>query len=184
MINYTTEYNTLELQDSFLRSIYCIVRGENENGIYETVGNKIVFDPPIYIQDFETLTKEQVDNLVKSNPQYDNLEQKVANGINARASIIVKDPPWIPPQEDPPPPPPNPVPDYVTPLQIRMAINMLGLREQVEAYVATLNQSEKDAWEYATVIERNNPILVNGAIAMGKTTEELDQVFILANSLV
>lgn len=184
MINYTTDYNTFEfVNDTFLKSVYCIIRGENESGLYETLGETISFNPPIEIENFNSLTKEDVDNIVKLSPQYAILEQKIADGINARASIVVKDPPWVVPEVIPPPVI-NPVPQAVTPLQIRMAINAMDLREQVEAYVATLDQTAQDAWEYATIIERNNPILVNGAIAMGKTVEELDQLFILADSFV
>ena len=184
MITYTTEYNTFEIRNtSFLYSVYCIVRGENENGVYETIGGTISFDPPIDVGNFNSLTKEDVDDIVKSSQQYIDLEQKVAGGINARASVTIKDPPWNVPKEVPPPIV-NAVPQAVTPLQIRMAINMLGLREAVEAYVATLDQTSQDAWEYATIIERSNPILINGAIAMGKTTEDLDNMFILASTLI
>lgn len=184
MIYYSTDYNTFEfVNDTFLKSVYCIVRGENENGFYETLGETISFYPPVNIENFNSLTKEDVDLIVKQNPQYTTLEQKVADGINARVSVVVKDPPWVVPEVIPSPVV-NPVPQAVTPLQIRMAINAMGLREQVEAYVATLDQTAQDAWEYATIIERSNPILVNGAIAMGKTVEELDQLFILADSFV
>lgn len=79
---------------------------------------------------------------------------------------------------------PTTVPSAVTPLQIRAAINQEGLREAVDAYVATLNQTEQDAWEYATIIERNNPILVNGATFLGKTEEDIDNLFILASTLI
>ena len=184
MINYTTEYNTLEMANSALYAIYSIVRGENQDGVYETIGERIEIDPPVVIENVNALTKEQVDLIVKSRSQYTQLEQKVGDSINARAIPVAIDPPWIQPPAPPPDPVVNPVPEYVTPLQIRMAINMLGLREAVEAYVATLDQTAKDSWEYATVIQRDNPILVNGAIAMGKTTEDLDNMFILASTLI
>ena len=182
MITYTTDYNTAELEGNLLRSIYCVVRGLDENGVSESIGRNIVLDPPIVIADFDSLTKEDVDAIVKPLSQYSEMEEFIANSISSRTTTV-KEFSW---NVQPPPPPPevNPVPQAVTPLQIRAAINMLGLRELVEGYVASLDQTSQDAWEYATIIERSNPILVNGAIAMGKTPEELDQVFILADSLV
>lgn len=182
MITYTTEYNTAQVENNTIKSIYCIVRGEDENGNFETVGKMIVFDQPIPYSDFNSITKEQVDTWVKATSQYAELEQKVADGIGARASIAIRELPWA--NEFTPPPVANTVPDSVTPLQIRMAINAAGLRDLVESYVATLTQSEKDAWEYATIIERDNPILVNGAIAIGKTEQELDDLFVLASTFV
>lgn len=183
MITFTTEYNTAEMQNSYMLSVYCIVRGKNENDVFDSIGDKITFDPPVFIEDFDSITKEQVDLIVKSTAQYQTLEQKVTDSIEARAAVVVKELPWnVAPEL--PPPEINPVPEAVTPLQIRMAINKMGLREQVEAYVLTLSQSEQDAWEYATIVERTNPVLVNGAIALGKTEEELDQLFILASTLI
>jgi hypothetical protein len=185
MITFTVDYNTAELIDSKMYSIYCIVRGIDDNGTFDTIGEKIIIDPPVYIENFDAITKEQVDLIVKSRSQYQDLERRLGESITSKSTVVVKEFPWnVPPPPPPPPPPPNPVPDYVTPLQIRMAINMMGLREQVEYYVSTLSQSEKDAWEYATVVERTNPVLVNGAAALGKTTEDLDNLFILAASLV
>lgn len=181
MITYTTNYSTAELVDSTIVSIYCIVRGEDENGVFETIGEKITFDTPISVSDFSKITKAEVDSWVTVTDQYKELEKKVAIGINNQNAVVVKELPWNVKEE--PPPVVNPVPDSVTPLQIRMAINMMGLRDSVNYYVSTLDQSAQDAWEYATIIERTNPILVNGAIALGKTEEDLDNLFILASTL-
>jgi len=180
MITFTTDYNSAKLANSSLLSVYCIVRGEDENGVYETIGNTITFNDPIAIEDFNTLTKEQLDLWVAATEQYTVLLEKVTTSIENRNNDAPVELPW---NITPPSPPPNPVPTSVTPLQIRMAINMMGLREAVDTYVSMLTQSEKDAWEYATIIERENPILVNGTAALGKTIEDLDNLFILASTL-
>jgi hypothetical protein len=78
---------------------------------------------------------------------------------------------------------PNVVPQFVTPLQFRRALNQLDIRDDVETYVNTLSQDEKDAWEYATEFQRNNQIIANAAIALNKTSEEVDDLFRLASTL-
>lgn len=70
----------------------------------------------------------------------------------------------------------------ITPLQARLQINVLGLREQVEE-VVTVNQDIQDYWEYATVIERNHPLLIELATAVGLTEEQLDDAFTAASKL-
>lgn len=78
---------------------------------------------------------------------------------------------------------PDIVPQTVTPLQMRKALRQLGLRDQVEDFVKTLDADAQDSWEYAIQIERNNQILIQGAIVLGKTEQELDEVFRLASTL-
>ena len=56
-----------------------------------------------------------------------------------------------------------------TPWQIRKKLNKEGLRDAVEAYVASeqATQDEKDAWEFATEFREDNPLLVNAASMLG-----------------
>ena len=58
-----------------------------------------------------------------------------------------------------------------TPWQIRKKLNKEGLREAVEAYVASeqATQDEKDAWEFATEFREDNPLMVNAAAMLGIT---------------
>lgn len=83
---------------------------------------------------------------------------------------------------EPPPPPPAPVPT-VTPWQIRKALNAAGLRTAVEAAVAAADQTTKDAWEFAQEFRRDNPLIAAVAVTMGKTEQEIDDLFTLARSL-
>jgi len=75
-----------------------------------------------------------------------------------------------------------PIPD-ITPRQIRLAMTQAGIRSQVEAYVAAASQDVKDTWEFATIIERDNAIIVSGAAALGMTDAQIDDLFALASTL-
>lgn len=75
------------------------------------------------------------------------------------------------------------VPTSVTARQFRLALNQLSLRSAIDAAVAAADQNTKDTWEYSNVFERDNPMLLAMATALGKTTEEIDAVFILASTL-
>jgi hypothetical protein len=66
--------------------------------------------------------------------------------------------------------------------QFRRALTQLELRSSVESAVAASDQDTQDMWEYATTIERLHPFVVSMAGALGKTDEEVDAVFALANS--
>jgi hypothetical protein len=76
--------------------------------------------------------------------------------------------------------PPTPPPSPVTPLQIRRALNSVGMRSQVEAILVAASQDAKDAWEFASEINRYDPMLCTMASSLGMTEEEIDQVFTLA----
>lgn len=78
---------------------------------------------------------------------------------------------------------PNIVPQSVSPLQMRLALNQMGLRTEIDEYVKTLDQNTQDAWEYATEIIRSNEIIKNTAQALGKTEKEIDDLFRLASTL-
>ena len=67
---------------------------------------------------------------------------------------------------------PEPLPILsCSPWQIRKKLNKEGLRDAVEAYVASevSTQDEKDAWEFATEFREDNPLLVNAASMLGIT---------------
>lgn len=81
------------------------------------------------------------------------------------------------------PPVALPVPDSVTPLQMRKALRQLGLKAAVDAYIATLPEEVGDEWEYALAIERTNPLLQAAIPALGMTSEQADDLFRLAGSL-
>lgn len=79
--------------------------------------------------------------------------------------------------------PPPIVPASITPLQARKVLRSAGLYAAVQAYVATLTEAEQDEWEYAISIERSNPIIIGGALAIGLSEAQVDQLFIQGATL-
>lgn len=71
----------------------------------------------------------------------------------------------------------------VSPVQIRRALRRSGLYEAVAGFVAAADPDVQDAWEYATEIDRHNPLIAAAAAALGKTDTEIDELFRLAASL-
>lgn len=77
----------------------------------------------------------------------------------------------------------QPVPASCTPLQMRRALNAAGLRSSVEAAVADSPQDVKDAWDFASIILRDDPIIAGMAAALGKSSADVDALFIAAAQL-
>ena len=72
------------------------------------------------------------------------------------------------------------VPESVTPRQIRMALNKLGLRSTVENAISSMDQDAKDTWEFSNEIQRTNPLVIAMGTQLGA---DLDVLFILAASM-
>lgn len=71
----------------------------------------------------------------------------------------------------------------LTPRQIRLALNQLGLRTTVEAIVAGADQDTHDWWQYSQTYERNHPMIVAMLPIIGVTSEQADAVWELGASL-
>lgn len=71
----------------------------------------------------------------------------------------------------------------VSPLQARRALLEIGLLDEADAFVGTLDRFEQLAWEYATLIERDNPIITKAAAAIGLTEAQVDALFARAAEL-
>lgn len=56
-------------------------------------------------------------------------------------------------------------PSSCSPLQMRRALRQLGYKAAVDAYIAQQTEEIQEAWEYATVIERSDPLMAD-AIAL------------------
>lgn len=80
-------------------------------------------------------------------------------------------------------PTPEPIPQSLTPRQIRLQLTALGLRQAVEDWVATQSIDIKDWWEFSLSIDRDNQMLIDAATHFGLTGEQLDQLFIEAAKL-
>jgi hypothetical protein len=80
--------------------------------------------------------------------------------------------------------PPDPaVPFAVTPLQARRALLAAGLLDEVNAAVQLASVDAKLAWEYATEIRRNDPLIAAVAADLEMDDEQIDALFIAAARL-
>ncbi len=68
----------------------------------------------------------------------------------------------------------------VSAAQFRLALLDLGLLDEVEAFVAASGRDIQLNWEYRQEFARDHPLVVFGAMALGKTPEEMDAIFVLA----
>ena len=82
-------------------------------------------------------------------------------------------------------PEPADIPPVVIPTismrQARLALLAEGLLDDVEAALST--PEYKIWWEYSTVVERNNYLVNDVLKILGKSDEEIDQMFIGASQL-
>lgn len=76
------------------------------------------------------------------------------------------------------------VPDYVSRYQARAALLNSGLLEQVENYFAALPDGNLDrlAWLEAPTVHRDSASLLGAAAALGLSSEQVDDLFMTANS--
>lgn len=75
------------------------------------------------------------------------------------------------------------VPLCVSPLQMRKSLSKSGIRDQVEAYVKTLESATRDEWEYAIEVHRDNAAIEAGRVALGISVDAMDDLFRLAATL-
>lgn len=83
-----------------------------------------------------------------------------------------------------PPPAPPAVPERVTMRQARIALSRAGLIAQVEQALAAMEgQAGEEArieWDYSSEVHRNKPFVVQLGLAIGLSSEQMDQLFITA----
>ena len=79
-----------------------------------------------------------------------------------------------------PPPPPIVIP-VLTMRQARLALLDAGLLDEVEAAITT--PENRIWWDYSTTVERNHPLVDAVLTALGKSPEEIDEMFIEAAKL-
>ena len=63
---------------------------------------------------------------------------------------------------------------------MRRALRQAGLLDVIQSWVAAAGADAQDAWEYATVFERDNRLIAAAAQSLGKTSAEIDGLFSLA----
>lgn len=83
--------------------------------------------------------------------------------------------------------PPIEIPQKVTMRQARLALMQAGLLTLVDNAIETLEEPLKTQvkieWEYSAVIERNSALVQQMATSLGLDSNQLDQLFLQANTL-
>lgn len=79
--------------------------------------------------------------------------------------------------------PPAPLPSTVTPRQARLALFAAGLLDVVEAAVNRAGGETQITWEYATEINRTDPLIATLADALGLKSDQIDALFVTAAAL-
>lgn len=79
------------------------------------------------------------------------------------------------------------IPNTVTMRQARLALLQSGYLEQVNTIIASMSGIEGETarieWEYAQEVSRDSSLVSNIALAIPLTDSQIDDLFILANSL-
>jgi hypothetical protein len=66
--------------------------------------------------------------------------------------------------------------------QIRLAMNQLGLREEIETWVASQPIDVRDSWQFTTEFEISHPFIVGAKEELNKSQEDLLGLFSLAQT--
>jgi Rod binding domain-containing protein len=75
-----------------------------------------------------------------------------------------------------------PPPSRVSKLQLVRALRQRNLFDAVQAAMPSAPQAAQDAWNYMTVAERADPLLVQMAAALGLSGADVDALFVLADT--
>ena len=75
------------------------------------------------------------------------------------------------------------VPQRVSPRQARLALVQAGLYAQVQQTIAAAPVATQVWWEFASVIERQNPLMLGIAAQLGLTAAQIDALFTSASTL-
>jgi len=78
---------------------------------------------------------------------------------------------------------PIPIPTTVTPKQARLALDDAGLLSTVETAIQNGPKAWQITWEYATEINRKDPMINALATLLNLTSTQIDNLFIEASKL-
>lgn len=78
-------------------------------------------------------------------------------------------------------------PAVVTMRQARLALFQQNLLTQVQTVINSLPSPQREAaqieWDYSSEVHKNKPFVQTLSAALGLTTEQLDNLFVLASTL-
>jgi hypothetical protein len=75
------------------------------------------------------------------------------------------------------------VPEKCTPRQARLALLGGGKLANVKQMVNSLSEADQITWEYATEINRSDPLIKSMGAALGMTEAQIDNMFRVAVTL-
>ena len=82
---------------------------------------------------------------------------------------------------------PTQIPSVVTMRQARLALLQSGMLSQVEIAIDAMESPSKEAakieWEYSQEVQRNKPFVQALGSSLGLTSDQLDDLFLLASTL-
>jgi hypothetical protein len=81
------------------------------------------------------------------------------------------------------PPPPSTVPQSVTPRQARLALLNAGLLDEVQATVDAIGGATQISWDYATEVNRSDPLITTLSTTLSITDAQMDALFVAAAAL-
>ena len=70
-----------------------------------------------------------------------------------------------------------PVPEAVSPRQIKLALLAEGMLDPIEAFVSGADRAVQIAWEYAVEFRREDPLLTQMAAGFGMSSGQVDDLF-------
>ncbi len=84
---------------------------------------------------------------------------------------------------DPYVPPPAPIPTSLSIKQARLALYQAGYLDAVEAGIASMDKPAQIIWEFASTVERSDPLVAAMASVLNLTSEDLDDLYTLGSTL-
>jgi hypothetical protein len=82
-----------------------------------------------------------------------------------------------------PAPTANAVPTYIANAQARLWLKANGLFDGVDVAVRSVADPALTKWEYANIFYRSDPLIEAIATALGKTSDDMDRLFVEASTL-
>ena len=71
----------------------------------------------------------------------------------------------------------------VTMRQARLALSQMDLLQTINSAINSMTEVAQIEWEYASRIERNNPLFIQLAVTLNFTEQQIDDFFTTANGL-
>lgn len=75
------------------------------------------------------------------------------------------------------------IPNSVTPRQARLVLLGAGLLDAVNAALTSAGGANLITWEYASVINRSDPLIDAISVSLGLTSAQTDALFVQASTL-